>query len=96
MKTMKERIRLHNRDGACLWLQKEGDHYCVRSRQPFYLDHLRAGINDGYDDDSDSNVLNFIDPPGGPFLSQGYPVTDDLVIEKILGFPIRIYLKKSL
>lgn len=72
-----KRIKLHSRDGINNWLEYYGDStYILHSE----LDHIRCG----YADDS-MKEIQFVDPPGGPFMSVGSELmeADNAVIKSI-------------
>jgi hypothetical protein len=79
------KIKLPNRDGVEVWLEKlSSGRWSLKSSQEYITKYLRVG----YKEDGE---IEFIDPPGGPFLQVGGEVsgrkilgiTDDLEI--ILG-----------
>lgn len=58
-----KRIKLHSRDRMNNWLEhQDGNTYILHSE----LDHIRAGYMD-----TDREIIAFVDPPGGPFISVG-------------------------
>lgn len=58
-----KRIKLHSRDRMNNWLEHyAGTTYILHSE----LSHVRAGYMD-----SDREIIAFVDPPGGPFISIG-------------------------
>lgn len=67
-------IKLFNRDGLNLWLEKvSGNFYAIKSDEEskWGLEHLRVGLEDN------KNRYSFVDPSGGPFLSVGHKLKDD-------------------
>lgn len=58
-----DRIKLHNRDGADLYLVNKGDYWQLEGPD-LYTSYLRI-IGDLH------NGIEAIDPPGGPFMSVG-------------------------
>lgn len=72
-----DKIILHSRDGIKNWLEHhEEKTYILHSE----LDHIRCG----YADDS-MREIQFVDPPGGPFMSVGSELmeADNAVIKSI-------------
>ena len=62
------RIKLHSRDRVNNWLVPYKDNiYLLESE----LDHIRVGYMN-----SDHDMIAFIDPPGGPFMSVGNTVDE--------------------
>lgn len=58
-----KKIKLHSRESINNWLEHyTGETYILHSE----LDHIRAGYMD-----SDKEMIAFVDPPGGPFISIG-------------------------
>ena len=72
-----ERIKLHSRDGINNWLEHHEDNtYILHSE----LDHIRCGYTDNSMKD-----IQFVDPPGGPFMSVGSELmeADNAIIKSI-------------
>lgn len=89
-------IKLYNRDGLNIWLEPIGkDLYTLKSdeKSKWGLEYLRVGLSD------DKNKYDFIDPPGGPFLTKGYKLKDDnhdeYIIKDLSRIPFVITLEKQ-
>lgn len=57
------RVKLHSRNGINNWLVHHKDNTYILESE---LDHIRVGYMN-----SDHDIIAFIDPPGGPFMSVG-------------------------
>lgn len=73
---MKKIIKLHSRYGEKNWLEHYRDKtYILHSE----TDHIRVGYQD-----ADMQEIEFVDPPGGPFMSVGDKVAEaNSIIETI-------------
>ena len=72
-----DKITLHSRDNINNWLEHYKDKtYILHSE----LDHIRCGYTDNSMKD-----IQFVDPPGGPFMSVGSELmeADNAVIKSI-------------
>lgn len=77
-------LELDNRYGKGFRLKNVGEHKYILVPPPGdeeLGDFIRLGLmeNTTWED----HQYYFVDPPGGPFMSIGYHITEDLVVESI-------------
>ena len=80
-----EKIRLHNRDGNNLWLEKSVDSYWkLRSDKQTNLLSIQISLNS-------SGEIHSIDPSGGPYLAVGMNVGGYRIKEICMdGFTLKL------
>ena len=86
-----ERIKLYNRDGAELYLVESTDktwHFEVDKDHDYVIKYISCGRNK-----ENNNVIEFIDPSGGPLLVLGDKI-GKYKIHNIIS-PTQIILKPS-
>lgn len=78
----KKIIELGNRYGAKNYLEEVGENkYALRFKDPKDGEWCRVGLAEGHS--WEDHEYYFVDPSGGPFLSVGRPINEDLEITRI-------------
>ena len=78
----KKIIELGNRYGVNNYLEEVGENkYALRFSNPEEGEYCRVGLAEGHS--WEDHEYYFVDPSGGPFLSVGRPINEDLEITRI-------------
>ena len=75
-------IKLFNRDGADLRLvQKEENlwEFKVDDKHKYVLEFMRYGLGE------DNKTIEMVDPSGGPYMTLGYKLNNELIISAIIN-----------
>ena len=75
-------IKLFNRDGADLRLVQKDENlweFKVDGKHKYVLEYMRYGL------DKDNKTIVMIDPSGGPYMTLGYKLNNELIISSIIN-----------
>jgi hypothetical protein len=71
-------IKLYNRDGADLKLVPKVWELQVDEDHKYILEHMRVGLGE------DNKTIEMIDPSGGPYITLGYKLNNEFIIDSII------------
>lgn len=82
-------IKLFNRDGADLKLVNIDENlwkFTVDENHKYVLDFLRLGLGE------DNKTIEMVDPSGGPYMTLGYKLNENLMISVIINIDNKILI----